>query len=208
MVISSFVGVGVIGISMLHVAKQLYCGNESRMSSIGKHSNMAVFVSFLVVCVTYSILKTDLVMPVGPKGLVSCDFGYLICWWSYYISKVCLWCCFMVRIDMTFHTSALAYKRTFLAALTVMYMLLQFAAMAVVLYFGIFQVGTEFVMVPSLHLGVCTTKVFVTEHFPVYLYGAALYAVLEIVFQLLVCFLFVSKLRKVLFYPKKKKKSK
>ncbi|ETO18011.1 hypothetical protein RFI_19282 [Reticulomyxa filosa] len=174
------------------------------MLFIGKLSNIAVFVSFFIVCVSYSFFKIDILFSMGPSGEedkrrerqlhVSCDFSYLFSWWSFYVSRICLWLCFMVRIFMTFRSSTLAYNSNFLVVLTVLYVLLQCAAMSLILYFGVLRIGTELVYVPQMRLGVCTSKYF---QLSVYTYFTAAYIIAEICFQLLVCFLFVSKLRKL-----------
>ena len=157
------------------------------------------FLIAFLCCCSYALLRTDLILPMGTEDGIDCKLGLYITTNTVFLSKVLLFSIFVYRIDSAFHASALGYPRSFLLCLLISYYLICFTLNAAHIYTSwplvIFEKSrSEDVIASNISndIGLCTTSS--NRQLSVVL-GALFLG--DMIFSVIVCALFVYKLRKV-----------
>ncbi|ETO28151.1 hypothetical protein RFI_08981, partial [Reticulomyxa filosa] len=196
MVISSLIGIVTGTVLLIHSCRHLYFGKKDKGSKIAnsvKLVNVAVFVSYIITCVIYGLLKVDWIVYFDPK---MCPYSYIGQWLSVFANKWLLFVNFVIRIDKTFHGSSLGYDRLYLVLLVIIYSFVQLFASVCIVYIGVVLVQVELYTSPQTTFSFCTSKDANHTKYHLLVFSTQLlYAFLDTLLQIFLCVLFVRKLQ-------------
>eukprot|EP01084_Bolivina_argentea_P205054 350326_1 len=97
----------IIGIHSIYQEQRAKLGSKwSRALSV------IFFISGWISCIAFGLFRTNLILPMGDK--ISCHFGFYLSSNGVFFAKIFMYCIFLYRIHLAFHSSSLGYKSSFL----------------------------------------------------------------------------------------------
>lgn len=188
MIASGFFSVLIITFLIIHSLWH-FTHDRNKVTGTLRYLYLGVFLVNLITSLAYATLKVDLLIPLHDGG-IPCSISYSSGVVGVAVSRWFTFTLFLFRIDMTFHGSALAYKRNKLYGLCIFY------TIADVLIGGSMVWNAQPVidyLTTTTGIGVCSIfeGTFATN------ITLAVFAFADTVMFFIVAYLFVRKLRQV-----------
>eukprot|EP01084_Bolivina_argentea_P148546 259669_1 len=186
--------VGMILIAAFAIHSMYHFIHDDINHGLSRWLYISYFSFSWILCFSYSFLKSNLIFPMGTS--IDCKVGMYCIAYSLIFCKIALFLIFMYRIDIAFHSSALAYPRKCLSIIIITYIILGI----------LLNVGYVLMTYKDLKLiklpyfgnesdGMCTFGSDVDTSIMMVVLGGG--ALADIIYSILVGSLFVYKLNKV-----------